>query len=123
MRGKLDLPEFIIAMYFIQQTMKGLIKTLPSELPNGFYEMVSGTGINTPASPPIFTRNLSSPRPGQSPVTRHMTLDSGTTTPSIFQDNSWDVTEKEKASFDRLFDEENKNGYITGLYIVLYFFS
>ncbi|CAB4483010.1 hypothetical protein RhiirA1_415798 [Rhizophagus irregularis] len=113
-RGKLDLPEFIIAMHLIQQTMKGSIKTLPSELPNGFYEMASGTEINTPASPPIFARNLSSPRPGQSPVTRHMTLDSGTITPSIFQDNSWDVTEREKASFDRLFDEENKNGYITG---------
>lgn len=121
MRGKLDLPEFIIAMHLIQQTMKGSIKTLPSELPSGFYEMASGTGINTPVSPPIFARNLSSPRPGQSPVTRHMTLDSGTITPSIFQDIPWDVTEREKASFDRLFDEENKNGYITGFYIVLSF--
>ncbi|GES99492.1 EF hand domain-containing protein [Rhizophagus clarus] len=113
-RGKLDLPEFIIAMHFIQQTMRGLIKTLPSELPNGFYEMASGTEINTPASPPNFAKNLSSPRLGQSPVTRQMTLDSGTITPSIFQDNSWDVTDKEKASYDRFFDEESTNGYITG---------
>ncbi|RIA99484.1 hypothetical protein C1645_869878 [Glomus cerebriforme] len=116
MRGKLDLPEFIIAMHFIQQAMKGTIKTLPTELPSGLYEIASGIVINTPASPPFFAKNLSSPRPGQSPVTRHMTLDSNTTTPSIFQDNSWDITEKEKASYDRLFDsiDENKRGYITG---------
>src|SRR2546427_12023497 len=100
-------------MHLIQQAMKG--KTLPTELPSGFYEMASWTVINTPASPPFFARNLSSPRPGQSPITRHMTLDSGTITPSIFQDNLWDVTEKDKASYDRFFDtiEVNKSGYIT----------
>jgi epidermal growth factor receptor substrate 15 len=106
-RGQLDLPEFIIAMHFIQQIMKGTIKSLPTELPSGFYEMASGA------------RHLSSPRPGQSPVMKHMTLDSGVKTPSIFQDNSWDVSEKEKISYDRLFDnlDENQRGYITGFYI------
>src|SRR5438270_12745695 len=104
-RGKLDLPEFIIAMHFIQQTMKGTITSLPTKLPSGFYEMASGA----------VTRNISSPKPGQSPVTRHMTLESNVSTPSIFQDSSWDVSEKDKASYDKLFDslDENKRGYIT----------
>src|SRR4051812_21864355 len=102
-------------MHFIQQIMKGKIKSLPTKLPSGFYEMASGA----------VTGNLSSSRPGQSPVMRHMTLDSGVKTPSVFQDNSWDVSEKEKTSYDQLFDnlDENKKGYITGFYITLYFFS
>ena len=114
-RGKLDLPEFIIAMHFIQQTMKGTITSLPTKLPSGFYEMASGA----------TTRNISSPKPGQSPVTRHMTLESNVSTPSIFQDNSWDVTEKNKAIYDRYFDgiEKNKCGYITGCCITLFFFK
>ncbi|CAG8548462.1 7809_t:CDS:10 [Funneliformis caledonium] len=119
-RGQLDLPEFIIAMSLIQQTMNGIIKTLPTELPSGFYEMASGIVKSNPASPkspPFFARHVTasagSPRSGQSPVIGHASLNSNITTS---QDNSWDVTEKDKESYDRFFDtlDEKKRGFLTG---------
>ncbi|CAG8478798.1 28710_t:CDS:10 [Dentiscutata erythropus] len=37
-RGNLDLAEFVIAMYFVENMMNGTIKVLPKVLPNGLYE-------------------------------------------------------------------------------------
>ncbi|CAI2172100.1 9968_t:CDS:10 [Funneliformis geosporum] len=119
-RGQLDLPEFIIAMSLIQQIMKGTIKTLPTELPSGFYEMASGivtSNPTSPKSPPFLARHVTvsagSPRSGQSPVFGHTSLNSSITTA---QDNSWDVTEKDKESYDRFFEtlDEKSRGFLTG---------
>jgi len=125
-RGQLDLPEFIIAMHLIHQTMKGIIKTLPTKLPSGFYEMASGIVTSNPASPkspPFFAMHVASstgsPIPGQSPIIRNKTLNSSITS----QDNLWDVTEKEKESYDRFFDDldEKNRGFLTGFFILHYF--
>jgi epidermal growth factor receptor substrate 15 len=41
-RGALDLPDFIIGMYYLQHLMTGSIKDLPITLPPGLYEQASG---------------------------------------------------------------------------------
>ncbi|CAG8581953.1 8875_t:CDS:10 [Dentiscutata erythropus] len=104
-RGKLDMAEFIIAMYFVQNTMNSTIKTIPSVLPEGFYDMASGitaSASSLPTSPQPASRQIAgvvdSPR---SPV---------------IQNYSWDVTAEDKATYDRYFssvDVMNK-GYLTG---------
>lgn len=41
-RGALDLPDFTIAMHYIQGLMNGTISSLPSTLPPSLYEQASG---------------------------------------------------------------------------------
>ena len=50
-RGALDLPDFIIGMYYLQHLMTGTIKDLPITLPPGLYEQASG-GRSKPVPPP-----------------------------------------------------------------------
>ncbi|KAJ9096767.1 hypothetical protein QFC21_005037 [Naganishia friedmannii] len=72
-RGSLDLPDFILAMYFIQHTMAGAFKSLPPVLPAGLYEQASG---GRPKPPPLPT----------SPIARQMTgnmSSTGSPTPSM----------------------------------------
>lgn len=72
-RGSLDLPDFVLAMYFIQHTMAGTFKTLPPILPAGLYEQASG-GRPRPAVLPT------------SPIARQMTgggMVGGSPTPSL----------------------------------------
>ncbi|KDN38714.1 hypothetical protein K437DRAFT_276213 [Tilletiaria anomala UBC 951] len=52
-RGALDLTDFIIGMYFIQNTMNGTLNSIPAALPAGLYEQASG-GAPSPA--PGFTQ-------------------------------------------------------------------
>ncbi|WFD43188.1 hypothetical protein MPSI1_001843 [Malassezia psittaci] len=46
-RGALDLTDFVIGMYYIQGTMNGTIKSIPTTLPPNLYEQAS----NAPAPP------------------------------------------------------------------------
>lgn len=72
-RGSLDLPDFVLAMYFIQHTMAGTFKVLPPVLPAGLYEQASGGRPRPPVLP-------------TSPVTRQMTgggMAAGSPTPSL----------------------------------------
>ncbi|CAG8776654.1 2268_t:CDS:2, partial [Acaulospora morrowiae] len=113
-RGYLDVTEFIIAMYFVQRSMNGSIKTLPRSLPAGFYEMAAGVPVNEPTSPNFGVFNVTdSPRAEFSPLMRHSTLHS--TKPLVIQDDTWDVSAEEKATFDLHFDtiDTTKKGFLT----------
>lgn len=71
-RGALDLPDFVLAMYYIQGCMSGAIPRdgLPGTLPGGLYEVASG-GRPRPAVMPT------------SPVGRQVTGLAGSPTPSL----------------------------------------
>ncbi|CAG8530654.1 11385_t:CDS:10 [Diversispora eburnea] len=127
-RGKLDVTEFTIAMFFVQKSMNGTIKTIPTNLPPGFYEMAAGTTVTTgateefvsPASPPFppFTpRNIANVTDSRmSPIVRQASLSvSGSVSPN-FSDDSWDVTPEDKVPYDRFFDtlDKSKKGFLTG---------
>ncbi|KAJ9113631.1 hypothetical protein QFC22_005939 [Naganishia vaughanmartiniae] len=72
-RGSLDLPDFILAMYFIQHTMAGAFKSLPPVLPAGLYEQASG---GRPKPPPLPTSPIARQMTGNMPPT-------GSPTPSM----------------------------------------
>ncbi|CAG8598233.1 9203_t:CDS:2, partial [Dentiscutata heterogama] len=104
-RGKLDMAEFIIAMYFVQNTMNGTIKNIPSVLPEGFYDMASGITASASSLP-------TSPQPASRQIAG--VVDSPMS--PVIQSYSWDVTAEDKATYDRYFssvDVMNK-GYLTG---------
>lgn len=61
-RGALDLTDFIIGMYFIQNTMNGTLNSIPAALPAGLYEQASG-GQASPA--PGFQQPPTSPLQAQ----------------------------------------------------------
>ncbi|KAF0391995.1 Epidermal growth factor receptor substrate 15 [Gigaspora margarita] len=107
-RGKLDMAEFIIAMYFVQNTMNGTIKSIPSVLPEGLYDMASGKTPSTSSPSSLPT----SPQPASRQIAG--VVDSPMS--PIIQNYSWDVTAEDKATYDRYFtsvDGINK-GYLTG---------
>ncbi|KAJ9105548.1 hypothetical protein QFC19_003530 [Naganishia cerealis] len=72
-RGSLDLPDFILAMYFIQHSMAGAFKSLPPVLPAGLYEQASG---GRPKPPPLPTSPIARQMTGNMPPT-------GSPTPSM----------------------------------------
>ncbi|CAG8453693.1 13735_t:CDS:2 [Acaulospora colombiana] len=77
--------------------------------------MVAGVPVNEPTSPKFGVYGVTdSPRSELSPVMRHATL--RPTSPSIFQDDMWDVSAEDKATFDRYFDslDTTKKGFLTG---------
>src|ERR1700712_4037616 len=71
-RGSLDLPDFIIGMYYIQALMSNQITTLPAILPPGLYEQASGGRPRPPVAPaspiPRQMTGGASPAPGTGPL-------------------------------------------------------
>lgn len=138
-RGSLDLPDFILAMYFIQHTMAGTIKTLPPVLPAGLYEQASG---GRPKPPPLPTspiaRQMTGPMPTGSPtpsMARQMTggmqpqrTGQSYTSPPARQFSGsafmpqpaaaaqWDIKPEEKQAADAFFDglDTGRRGVIEG---------
>ncbi|GHJ88158.1 hypothetical protein NliqN6_4560 [Naganishia liquefaciens] len=132
-RGSLDLPDFVLAMYFIQHTMAGTFKSLPPVLPAGLYEQASG-GRPRPAALPTspISRQMTgggmvggSPTPslmarqmtGSGPMQPQRTGQSFTAAPqrqfsgSLFappqqqqQQGAWDIKPEEKQAADSFFD-------------------
>ncbi|KAG9303897.1 hypothetical protein G9A89_005807 [Geosiphon pyriformis] len=143
-RGHLDITEFIIAMYFIQNTMNGGIQTLPLSLPPGLYEQAAGNPSVIPTSPKSTlilpkhgqTSTPSSPLLSDSPRFKSTSLSPsrqvsekihpvGTTNTSSSYfggdiinpaKEAWDITDSEKITFDKLFAtlDEKNRGFITG---------
>lgn len=138
-RGALDLPDFIVGMYYLQHLMTGTIKDLPVTLPPGLYEQASGGKPKpvAPASPgpgQRLTQQLTGQgilqpqRTGQSLApstpTRQQTVQSPApnTFPSAFgmpsqqKSSDWDVTPESKTSSDRFFEtlDTARQGYIEG---------
>lgn len=65
-RGALDLTDFTIAMYYIQASMNGSILALPTSLPPGLYEQISGGhSLPQPLTP------VQPPSRGYTPVQPH----------------------------------------------------
>jgi epidermal growth factor receptor substrate 15 len=141
-RGALDSTDFAIAMYFIQGLMSGQLSVIPSSLPPGLYQQVSGhnqasirsniTGSSGSLNPtrafhhvqPQYTgqnslqpddTGLSATQPRPSLRNDILTLSSPTGTQNGHS-LPWDVTTTEKTTADRFFDEldSQRRGYIEG---------
>lgn len=104
--GYLDATSFIIAMYLIQGSMSGTLKTIPATLPSSVYfdaspltNMMSSLTITSPLSPTSSSFLRLPPAAGSSsraPV--------------------WDVTGDLKATADEFFNvlDEQQKGYLEG---------
>lgn len=143
-RGALDLPDFVLAMYFIQHSMAGSIKVLPAALPAGLYEQASG---GRPRPPPLPTSPVTRQMTGTIPATssptpsiiaRQMTggvgiqsqrtgsytasaparqfSGSAFMSPSAASGAQWDIKPEEKQAADTFFDglDSGKRGVIEG---------
>ncbi|KAF8938416.1 hypothetical protein BGZ58_000940 [Dissophora ornata] len=131
-RGSLDIADFTIAMYYIQHTMDGSIKTLPTSLPASILKACTGStaGLGLMTSPVMSAQTLTRQLTGNTinihnpAVVRQMT-GSINSSPLAKQNTGgannmfgaspsteipWDVTPEEKAKFDRFFDQLDKNG-------------
>jgi len=132
-RGSLDATDFCIAMYLIQSTMSGQLSFVPTSLPPGLYDQVSGkfdavvshtTGSSSQLSPstnrfpagalqPQYTSGLQpqltsrGPPPNIPPrpaAVPGVSTFSHTTPFSAPPAPQWDITPAEKANSDRFFD-------------------
>ncbi|KAG0307759.1 hypothetical protein BGZ98_009892 [Dissophora globulifera] len=130
-RGSLDITDFTIAMYYIQHTMDGSVKTLPSTLPPSILQACtsSSTGTSLLSSPvmsmqalnrqvtgsnlhnPAVARQLTgSTSLSSSPLTKQTTGGASNLFGSNSADVPWEITPEEKAKFDRFYDQLDKNG-------------
>lgn len=125
-RGALDIGEFSVAMYLIQHSMNGNIKTIPPSLPPAFYDMVAGRN-------PALTRGMSlNNQPPISPVKRQFTgqqtlspQSTGGSSAANFGPVAWEVSPQEKAKYDRNFDsiDTSRKGFIVGDEAVRFFLA
>ncbi|KAG0050053.1 hypothetical protein BGZ83_005174 [Gryganskiella cystojenkinii] len=139
-RGSLDITDFTIAMYYIQHTMDGSIKTLPAKLPPAVLKACAGpasasilmaspvmssqaiprqsTGNNMSIHNPLVARQLTgSVSMTSSPLGKQNT--GGVNlygAPSLSTEVPWDISADEKAKFDRFFDklDTDHDGVIGG---------
>lgn len=131
-RGALVLTEFVIAMHLLTSMKTGALRALPNILPAALYEAATrrapvGASIQRQQSPPTATppvpaipRQLSGPGSLQqmrtgSPLGRPP-MPAQTT-------GDWLITPADKARFDQLFDDldKDKKGYISGEEAVPFF--
>lgn len=110
--GTLNQTEFIIAMHYIENAMKGMTN-LPATLPANVY--ASATGRSVPASPLVRNNTLQvnspPPVPMRSPVFK------GATTTKV------DIAPDEYAKYQTFFrqlDTDN-SGYVSGADAVVFF--
>ncbi|CAG8488080.1 7107_t:CDS:2 [Paraglomus occultum] len=116
-RGELDVTEFIIAMYFIEETMNGTLTTLPQTLSPELYESASG---GTPYEPNNIL-STSSPLLVRQQTARASSSD-------IFDtlvDDAWDVSPEDRTKYFALFEQLDKEGrgYITGEQAATFFLN
>ncbi|KAF9434224.1 hypothetical protein BGZ76_008363 [Entomortierella beljakovae] len=138
-RGSLDMTDFTIAMYYIQHTMDGSIKNLPSVLPQSVLKACSGSGggaTGLVASPVLSAQTINRQLTGNNinmhsnTIARQLTGNLGGTPNPLSKQNTggannifgsasassvtssipWDVTPEEKIKFDRFFDQLDSNG-------------
>ncbi|KAF9919408.1 hypothetical protein BX616_000019 [Lobosporangium transversale] len=137
-RGSLDITDFTIAMYYIQHTMDGSIKNLPSTLPASILRVCTstppGTGAGVLSSPVMSAQTLTRQSTGNNmnihnpTITRQLTGSVGMTSSPLSKQNTggnsalfggssssavdipWEVTPEEKAKFDGFFDRLDPNG-------------
>ncbi|ODV95008.1 hypothetical protein PACTADRAFT_50839 [Pachysolen tannophilus NRRL Y-2460] len=113
--GQLTRPEFIVAMYLIQNTLNGSIKNLPQSIPTGIWNIARGASSNS--SPQITTRAPSlSQQTGRSTIIPTNQLQARTPSQSSVQSvtsssviNDWAVSPQLKQEFDKIFDNLDTN--------------
>lgn len=149
-RGALDLIDFTIAMHFIQAIMKGAIASLPTTLPPGLYEQLSGgqslplrsftpsqpvSRVYTPAQGQHSQSRQSSVYAPAAPITPQGTGAVPSRSSTGFQDLSaqpaalssgasvWDISPAELANANKFFDslDGDKTGQIPGPLAVPFF--
>ncbi|KAL2131210.1 hypothetical protein VTI74DRAFT_5413 [Chaetomium olivicolor] len=131
-RGALVQTEFVIAMHLLTSIKTGALRGLPNILPAALYEAATrrapvGASIPrqqspTTAAPPISAvpRQLT----GQGPLQQMRTGSPLGRPPIVAQTTGdWLVTPADKARFDQLYDEldKNKRGFISGEEAVPFF--
>ncbi|TDZ22998.1 putative calcium-binding protein [Colletotrichum orbiculare MAFF 240422] len=120
-RGALVLTEFVIAMHMLTSMKTGALRGLPTILPAALYEAATRRGPSAPRQSPTSTGPLSAiPRQlsgsaqlrTASPLGRPPVSTQTTGQPT----GDWLITPADKARFDALYDDLDKNhkGFITG---------
>jgi len=121
-------------MYYIQHTMDGSVKNLPTSLPPSILKACTGSagGLGLMTSPVMSAQTLTRQITGNNinihnpAVARQMTGSLGMNPSPLAKQNTggasnlfggsssteipWDITPEEKAKFDRFFDQLDKNG-------------
>lgn len=137
-RGALGVAEFVVAMHLINCTKNGTLPVLPQVLPPGLYDVASGRvpaarpppdrrppprgfSPGAPAVPPIPKQFSGNQVRAQSPLSRQYTPPM--TIPPQPSGGDWAVSAREKAEFDSLFNQVDKEGkgFITGEEAVPFF--
>ncbi|TDZ29543.1 putative calcium-binding protein [Colletotrichum spinosum] len=120
-RGALVMTEFVIAMHMLTSMKTGALRGLPTILPAALYEAATRRGPAAPRQSPTSTGPLSAiPRQlsgsaqlrTASPLGRPPVSTQTTGQPT----GDWLITPADKARFDALYDDLDKNhkGFITG---------
>ncbi|KAK5823596.1 hypothetical protein F5H01DRAFT_289170 [Linnemannia elongata] len=131
-RGSLDITDFTIAMFYIQQTMDGHISNLPKSLPASLLKAATGASTRAgsislgpqPTSELLVSTDLlqslrvGGQKKGDTPTTSRQS-----TGGSSDRDVPWEVTAEEKAKFDRYFDllDIDRDGFVEGEEAVPFF--
>ncbi|OAQ29979.1 hypothetical protein K457DRAFT_18829 [Linnemannia elongata AG-77] len=122
-RGSLDITDFTIAMFYIQQTMDGHISNLPKSLPASLLKAATGASTRAgsislgpqPTSELQVSKDLlqslrvGGQKKGDTPTTSRQSPGG-----SSDRDVPWEVTAEEKAKFDRYFDllDIDRDGFV-----------
>lgn len=121
-RGQLDQGEFILAMHLIRSIINRTLRQLPSNLPSGALEPMKTGARNTGRTASVSSNNSSrytqalppnSPDARASPVVRQYT--GPLKHPQLkVQQPEWYITPQDKAKFDSIFSnlDKNKQGVI-----------
>ncbi|TCD68237.1 hypothetical protein EIP91_011306 [Steccherinum ochraceum] len=107
-QGYLDATSFIVAMYLIQATMSGKIKTMPASLPSSIY--FDASPMANGFTPPTMTSPLS-------PISSSfLHRSAGPSAASSSRTPLWDVSNEEKETADEFFNvlDEQQKGYLEG---------
>lgn len=112
-RGALTQTEFIISMHLLTSMKSGALRGLPNVLPSGLYEAAAGRSQSPrPTGMPPLNRQLSGTPQNRtgSPLARGRA-------------NDWAVSAADKAKFDQLYADLDKNntGFISGEQAVPFF--
>jgi epidermal growth factor receptor substrate 15 len=125
-RGALVVTEFIIAMHLLASFKSGTLRALPSILPAGLYEaaarrapvrQMSGT-MSATAPLSTIARPFNGAIAGRvgSPLGRSSFVPPPQVPQASSQNNDWAVSSMDKAQFDTIYADLDKNnrGFITG---------
>lgn len=137
-RGALNITEFTVAMHLIHSIINGSLKTLPSILPPGIFNMAAGKTYSHGPSHRLVSDNMNQRNPDNLGIKdssnflqkhyKHQHMDNQSNTFFQFDTNlptDWNIKPHERSQYINLFKSINKanENYITGNEAVSFFLS